>query len=131
MTREARASRLATREAVANGAMALVLMFFEEHFSLAALAGILVGSALLGALARGLADHVSRRYLRTKQAVLRLRDPWEWGVVVLQLGLAVVIAWQLGPAVGVVAAAVVAGAAIPGIEPVATFCRAYWARLVM
>ena len=105
-------------EAAVNGAAALVLAFLGDEFAPPAMLGTAVGCVVAGAVARGLTDHVSRRYLRTKPVSVDLPAGWEWVTPCVQVGLVLLITWHFGATVGMVAAAVVAGAAIPAIDAV-------------
>ena len=109
-------SRSAIAGAIANGTAALVLTFLDDEFGTPLLA-IAVGCVVAGAMAKGLSDHISQRYSGRRPLSVNLPERWEWVVTCVQVGLAVLIAWSFGAAVGAVVAAVVAGAALPDIEP--------------
>lgn len=100
-------------EAIANGGAALVLVFLDDEFAPLVLLGIAIGCVVAGMVTRGLTDHISQRYFRSKPVPDDLPRGWEWMAPCVQVGIVALIAWQLGAAVGVVVAATVAGAAIP------------------
>lgn len=110
-------SRSATAEAIANGAAALVLAFLDDEFATPTLLAIAVGCVVGGAVVRALTDHFSHRYFGRRPLYVVLPERWEWVMTCVQVGLAVLIAWSFGAAAGAVVAALVAGAALPAIEP--------------
>lgn len=112
-----RRSRSATAEATANGTAALLLAFLADEFAPPAILAIAVGCVVAGAVARALSDHISQRYSGRRPLYVVLPPSWEWVTACVQVGLAALLAWAFGAAVGMVVAAIVAGAALPGIEP--------------
>ena len=110
-------NRSAIVEAIANGTAALVLASLDDEFALPTLLAIVAGCVVAGAFVKGLTDHISLRYSGRRPLYVVLPQSWEWATTCVQVGLAVLIAWHLGAAIGAVVAAVVAGAALPDIEP--------------
>ena len=104
-------SRSATVEATANGLTALVLAFLGDELAHGAMLAVAVGCVVAGAVVRGMTDRFSRRSMH-----VNLPAGWEWVTPCVQVGLAMLIAWHLGAALGMLAAALTAGAAIPAID---------------